>query len=233
MPLTGYQDWQRTTVQSGYPVIAVNQAVTAGTWFAGGSVQDWAFLNFSAYTPAGSDIYQVVIEWYTDAAYANVIFTDVFNIQSDGESAFPVPVMGPYMRMYVYPKAGNNATVIQVTLYGAMAYASAFDMGQFAGPLIADNSAYAANGSKTFYVFHTYPGRAILQVNSAVSQTTHVYIHYYDFASNSFLLAYASNGNYSAVPLLIEIGMAATQYNVQVVNGATAGNCVTSLTAVP
>ncbi len=233
MPYSGYQDWERVNLASGYQLVNVNEAFAANTNLGAGNVQAWPFINFSMITPYGSDAYTINFVWTTNATYTSVIFEQSFTVQSECYTAFSIPVLGPFLQIQVQPQAGGNATAVALTAYGAAQYASPFSFGLFDAPLISISIPFTASQVNTYYVYHTYPGSALLTCDSSVSQTMSVESDYYDIGSNAWYRYYKASGNFSTNPLAFVIPLPGTQVRIAITNGAAGANINAALTAIP
>lgn len=231
MPLTGYQDWQRVNYAAGLIVANWNAAVSATVNITALNIAAWTYINVQMFNPSGGPLLNVVFNWYSDATYSVIVFTNTQTLSSNMNTGFCVPVMTPWLKIQLNPKATGNNTVITLNVYGADQYSTPYEFATFASPLVNASHALGISGTSSDFTFFNYFGNALLHVTTSSANPCAVDIGYLDYATN----AYINYLHYDAVslsaPLRELIAIVASQIRINLTNGGTAQTVVDTLVA--
>lgn len=228
MPLTGYQDWQRVNFAAGLIVASWNAAVSAGVGINCINLSAWTYVNIQMFNPGGGPLLNVQYQFYTDGTFTTQVFAGAVTLSSNMNMAFCLPVMTPWLKINLIPKATGNNSVVVMNAYGADQYSTPFEFATFAAPLIQASHALGINGTSSDFEFFNYFGQAMLHVTTSSANPCAVDIGYLDFATN----AYINYLHYDAVslnaPLREPIPIVASQIRINLTNGGVAQtvNCV-------
>ena len=222
MPLTGYQDWQRVNFAAGLIVASWNAAVSATQVITALNVSSWTYLNFQLFNPSGGPLLSVGYQFFTDATFSVQTFAGNIVLSSNMNTGFCIPVMTPWLKVNLTPKATGNNTVVTLNVYGANQYSTPYEFGTFSTPLSSGSHALGINGTSSDFTFFNYFGNALLHITTSSANPCACDIGYLDFTTN----AYINYLHYDAIslnaPLRELIAIPASQIRVNLTNGGVA-----------
>lgn len=231
MPLTGYQDWQRVNFAAGLIVASWNAAVSAAVGITAINMSAWTYVNIQLFNPGGGPLLTVQYQFYSDNTFTNQVFVGSITLSSNMNTAFCLPVVTPFLKINLVPKATGNNTVVVMNAYGANQYSTPYEFATFASPLANASHALGINGTSSDFTFFNYFGNALLHVTTSSANPCAVDIGYLDFTTN----AYINYLHYDAVslnaPLRELIAIPASQIRVNLTNGGVAQTVVFALVA--
>lgn len=233
MSATGYPDWQRVSFTSGQQLFNFSGSVTAAHYVTGVfPCAAWGNVYIQCSSAATSDHYNLQTVFFADPGGQTIVAAPFICFGVGMGMAYCIPVMGPYMAIYVQPKVGGNAQAVSISGYGTAIATTTAAMDTFSTPILQWIGSVGASTFITQVATLGYYGKAKVAMDTGTNNQYTIYIRGYDFTSGAFHALYVFRGLEIGRAPVIEVMLPATILEIEVHNDFTTAQSLTC-TVIP
>jgi hypothetical protein len=185
MTTPGYADYARLSQAGGTELAFAIGLVKENFIMFKGYVGAYPYVNLFLDMSTGYQPMQMLLEWYSDATFTNIVGFRFVNRVAGNLSATQYANLSPWLRVYYVTPDGSEVSFATFGLYGATAPALNNQLISNDVPLSSGAPTIAAGAIENYPAIHVQPGDAQLIVTTAASAYFFV-IQYWNYSDNQY-----------------------------------------------